>query len=153
MGGVMYAGPERLDSSIRTGIPYVGSVGALDMVNFAARETVPAKYENRNLEVHKAKVTLMRNTPEENTAMGQWRGEKLNQCQGKVRCLLPEGGVSAIDAPGQPFHDPEATKALFAALEATVQQNDQRQLIRVPCHINDPAFAAALAEQFRTITS
>ena len=151
MGGVMSAGPDRLGSVIRTGIPYVGSVGALDMVNFAAKETVPQKYAQRTLYVHNANVTLMRTTAEENALMGRWIGEKLNQCRGPVRFLLPEGGVSGIDAPGQPFHDPEADKALFDALEATVQQNEQRRIMRVPCNINDAAFAAALVEQFRAI--
>lgn len=151
MGGVMSAGPDRLGSIIRTGVPYVGSVGALDMVNFAAKDTVPEKYQHRNLYVHNANVTLMRTTAEENAAMGRWIGEKLNLCQGPVRFLLPEGGVSAIDAPGLPFHDPEADKALFEAIEATVQQTAQRRILRVPFNINDPAFAAALVEQFREI--
>lgn len=151
MGGVMSAGPERLDSVVRTGIPYVGSAGALDMVNFAAMNTVPEKYRNRNLYVHNANVTLMRTTPEENAAMGRWIGEKLNQCRGPTRFVLPEGGVSGIDAPGQPFYDPEADKALFAALEATVRQTEERRIVRVPRHINDPGFAAALAEEFRAV--
>ena len=151
MGGVMSAGPERLDSVVRTGIPYVGSAGALDMVNFAAMNTVPEKYRNRNLYVHNANVTLMRTTPEENAAMGRWIGEKLNQCRGPTRFVLTEGGVSGIDAPGQPFYDPEADKALFAALEATVRQTEERRIVRVPRHINDPGFAAALAEEFRAV--
>lgn len=151
MGGVMSAGPDRLGCIIRTGVPYVGSVGALDMVNFAARDTVPEKYASRNLYVHNANVTLMRTTVEENVVMGRWIGEKLNQCQGLVRFLLPEGGVSAIDAPGMPFHDPAADKALFESLEATVQQNERRRIVRVPCNLNDPAFAAALVEQFNIV--
>jgi uncharacterized protein (UPF0261 family) len=151
MGGVMSAGPERLDSIAKTSIPYVGSLGALDMVNFAAMDTVPAQYRARKLHVHNANVTLMRTTAKENAEMGQWIGQKLNQCQGEVRLLIPEGGVSAIDAPGQPFHDPEADQALFASLEATVKQTAQRKLIRVSCNINDPAFAQALAAEFRSI--
>jgi uncharacterized protein (UPF0261 family) len=151
MGGVMSAGPQRLDSIAKTGIPYVGSLGALDMVNFAAMETVPARYRSRKLHVHNANVTLMRTTPQENAEMGQWIGQKLNQCQGDVRFLIPEGGVSAIDAPGQPFYDPEADKALFAGLEAVVQQTARRKLIRLPYNLNDPAFAQALAEEFRSI--
>ena len=151
MGGVMSAGPDRLGSVIRTQVPYVGSVGALDMVNFAAKDTVPEKYRQRNLYVHNANVTLMRTTAEENAAMGRWIGEKLNLCQGPVRFLLPEGGVSVIDAPDQPFYDPAADKALFDALEATVRQTEQRRLVRVPCNINDAAFAAALVEQFRSL--
>jgi uncharacterized protein (UPF0261 family) len=151
MGGVMSAGPDRLGAVIRTKLPYVGSVGALDMVNFGAMDTVPEKYKGRNLYVHNANVTLMRTTKEENAAMGRWIGDKLNECEGEVRFLLPEGGVSAIDAPGQPFHDPEADQALFEAIEATVKPTEGRKVIRVPHHINDVAFAEALAEQFRTI--
>lgn len=152
MGGVMSAGPDRLGSIARTSIPYVGSLGALDMVNFAAVETVPEKYKNRKLHVHNANVTLMRTTPEENAKMGAWIGEKLNQCQGEVRFLIPEGGVSVIDAPDMPFYDPEADKALFESLEAVVKQTDKRKLIRLPYNLNDPAFAQALAEQFELIT-
>lgn len=149
MGGVMSAGPDRLGSIIRTRIPYVGSLGALDMVNFGAKETVPAKYANRNLYVHNANVTLMRTTAEENALMGRFIGEKLNQCEGEVRFLIPEGGVSVIDAPGQPFYDSEADKALFDSLRATVKQTAKRQLISVNANINDPAFVQALAEAFR----
>jgi uncharacterized protein (UPF0261 family) len=152
MGGVMSAGPDRLGSIARTGIPYVGSLGALDMVNFAAVDTVPEKYKDRKLHVHNANVTLMRTTPEENEAMGRWIGEKLNACEGEVRFLIPEGGVSVIDAPGMPFYDPEADKALFGSLEATVKQTAKRRLVRLPYNLNDPAFAEALAEHLRAVT-
>lgn len=151
MGGVMSAGPDRLGCIIRTGVPYVGSVGALDMVNFAAMDTVPEKYRQRTLYAHNANVTLMRTTAEENAAMGRWIGERLNLCEGPVRFLLPEGGVSAIDVPGMPFHDPEADRALFEAIESTVRQNPTRRVLRVPCAINDAAFAAALVDNFREI--
>ncbi|MDR1827686.1 MAG: Tm-1-like ATP-binding domain-containing protein [Methylobacteriaceae bacterium] len=151
MGGVMSAGPDRLGAIIRTKIPYVGSVGALDMVNFGAMDTVPEKYKGRNLYVHNANVTLMRTTAAENAEMGKWIADKLNQCEGEVRFLLPGGGVSAIDAPGQPFHDPEADEALFAAIEKGVQQTAKRKVIRLPLHINDPAFAEALADNLRSI--
>ena len=151
MGGVMSAGPDRLGSVIRTGIPYAGSVGALDMVNFASLPTVPEKYKNRNLYVHNENVTLMRTTPDENVAMGKWIGERLNQCSGPVRFFLPEGGISAIDAPGMPFYDPEADAALFTALEQTVVQTANRRLIRVPQHINDPAFAEQITRAFLEI--
>jgi uncharacterized protein (UPF0261 family) len=153
MGGVMSAGPDRLGAVIRTKLPYVGSLGALDMVNFGAMETVPEKYKGRKFHVHNANVTLMRTTREENANMGRWIGEKLNQCEGKVRFLIPEGGVSVIDAPGQPFYDPEADKALFDSLEATVRQTERRKIIRLPFNINDPAFAEALAEQLKAVIS
>jgi uncharacterized protein (UPF0261 family) len=151
MGGVMSAGPDRLGAIIRTRIPYVGSLGALDMVNFGAVDTVPEKYKARKLHIHNANVTLMRTTKEENAAMGKWIGEKLNKCEGEVRFLIPEGGVSAIDAPGQPFYDPEADKALFDSLEETVKQTAKRKIIRLSHHINDLAFAEALAEQLRSV--
>ncbi len=153
MGGVMSAGDDRLGAIIRTGIPYVGSVGALDMVNFAAMPTVPEKYRDRNLYVHNENVTLMRTTVEENVAMGKWIGERLNLCTGKVRFLLPEGGVSAIDAPGMPFHDPEADAALFGAIEETVKQTDERRIIRVPHHINSLEFAKTVKMHFLEISA
>ncbi|MBF0530929.1 MAG: Tm-1-like ATP-binding domain-containing protein [Deltaproteobacteria bacterium] len=152
MGGVFSAGEDRLGSIIRTQIPYVGSVGALDMVNFGAKETVPPQFRDRKLHVHNANVTLMRTTAEENRRMGLWIAAKLNQCQGPVRFLLPEKGVSMIDAPGMPFHDPEADAALFAALEEALIQTDRRRLIKLPYHINDPGFSKALADNFKEIT-
>ena len=151
MGGVMSAGDDRLGAIIRTGIPYVGSVGALDMVNFAARPTVPQKYQDRLLYEHNANVTLMRTTPEENTLMGEWIGARLNMCKGKVRFLLPEKGVSAIDAPDMPFHSPEARENLFAAIERTVVQTADRKVLRVPHHINDQGFAQATVDAFLEI--
>jgi uncharacterized protein (UPF0261 family) len=150
-GGVLSAGPDRLGAAIRTGLPYVGSVGALDMVNFQAFDTVPERYRGRRLHRHNPQVTLMRTTPEENRQMGEWLGERLNQCPGEVRVLIPEKGVSAIDAPGQPFYDPQADAALFAALEKTFRPTAKRRLERLPLHINDPKFSAALVERFRAI--
>jgi uncharacterized protein (UPF0261 family) len=152
MGGVFSAGEDRLGAIARTGVPYVGSCGALDMVNFGALETVPERYRARNLYVHNPQVTLMRTTPDENRRIGAWIGAKLNACEGEVRFLLPEGGVSLIDAPGQPFHDPAADVALFEALEATVRQTARRRLIRRPHNLNDPPFAEALVASFREIT-
>jgi uncharacterized protein (UPF0261 family)/ABC-type branched-subunit amino acid transport system ATPase component len=151
MGGILPATEDRFGAIIRTKLPYVGSVGALDMVNFAAPETVPAHYRHRNLYPHNPQITLMRTTAEENRRMGRWIGERLNQMEGPVRFLIPEGGVSALDAPGKPFWDPEADAALFAALAETVRVSANRQLIRLPHHINDPAFAAALAQNFRVL--
>jgi uncharacterized protein (UPF0261 family) len=148
MGGVMSAGEDRLGAIARTGIPYVGSCGALDMVNFGGVETVPQQYRQRKLHVHNAQVTLMRTTPEENKNMGEWIGRKLNACEGPVRFFIPEKGVSIIDVEGMPFHDPEADQALFEALERTVVQTAQRQLIKLPLAINDPAFANAMADAF-----
>jgi uncharacterized protein (UPF0261 family)/ABC-type branched-subunit amino acid transport system ATPase component len=151
MGGILAATEDRFGAIIRTRFPYVASVGALDMVNFAAPDTVPAHYRGRTLYPHNPQVTLMRTTAEENRRMGRWIGEKLNLMEGPVRFLLPEGGVSALDAPGKPFWDPEADAALFAAITETVRVTASRQIIRLPHHINDPAFAAALAQHFRAL--
>ncbi|MCZ8187485.1 MAG: ABC transporter permease [Beijerinckiaceae bacterium] len=151
MGGILPATEDRFGSVIRTKIPYVGSVGALDMVNFAAPDTVPAQYRHRLFYPHNPQITLMRTTAEENARMGRWIGERLNLMEGPVRFLLPEGGVSALDAPGQPFWDPAADAALFDSLASTVRVTATRQLIRLPHHINDPAFAAALVQHFRAL--
>ncbi len=151
LGGVFPATEDRFGAVIRTRMPYVGSVGALDMVNFAAPGTVPEKYRGRTFYEHNPQITLMRTTAAECAAMGRWIGAKLNQMEGPVRFLLPEGGVSALDAPGKPFHDPAARAALYDALEATVRQTANRQLVRLPHHINDPAFSAALVAAFRAL--
>ena len=149
-GGVFPATEDRFGAVIRRRMPYIGSVGALDMVNFGAPDTVPEKYKGRLFYPHNPQVTLMRTTADENAQMGKWIGERLNRMEGPVRFFLPEGGVSALDAPGKPFHDPAARKALFDALEATVRQTATRQLIRLPQNINDPAFSAAMVAAFQS---
>ncbi|MGY3617277.1 Tm-1-like ATP-binding domain-containing protein [Bradyrhizobium sp. USDA 10063] len=151
MGGVFPATDDRFGAIIRSRVPYVGSVGALDMVNFGAPDTIPERYHQRKFHVHNPQVTLMRTTVEENERMGRWIGERLNQMDGPVRFFLPEGGVSALDAAGQPFWDPDADAALFRALERTVRQTGNRQLIRVRRNINDPEFAAAIVAAFRPL--
>jgi len=151
LGGVLSAGPDRLGAIARSRVPYVGSVGALDMVNFWAPESVLAQYRSRRLHRHNPQVTLMRTTAEECRQIGTWIAERLNRCEGPVRFLIPEKGVSALDAPGQPFHDPEADAALFEALARTLKPTATRRLIRLPYHINDPEFADALVAQFREI--
>ncbi len=153
VGGTLACTEDRLGAVARTRVPYVGSVGALDMVNFGALATIPERFKGRNLYVHNPQVTLMRTTAEENAAIGRWLGERLNACEGQIRFLIPEGGVSLIDAPGQPFHDPEADAALFAAIEATVRQTELRRVERLPMAINDPAFASALVAAFREISA
>ncbi|MCA1372832.1 MULTISPECIES: ABC transporter permease [unclassified Bradyrhizobium] len=151
MGGVFPATEDRFGAIIRSRLPYVGSVGALDMVNFGAPDTIPERYRGRKFHVHNPQVTLMRTTAEENERMGRWIGERLNQMDGPVRFFLPEGGVSALDARGQPFWDPDADAALFRTLERTVRQTGNRQLIRIPKNINDPDFAAAIVSAFRNL--
>ncbi|TFV75130.1 ABC transporter permease [Bradyrhizobium frederickii] len=151
MGGVFPATEDRFGAIVRTRLPYVGSVGALDMVNFGAPDTIPERYRGRKFHVHNPQVTLMRTTVEENERMGRWIAERLNQMDGPVRFFLPEGGVSALDARGQPFWDPDADAALFRALERDVRQTSSRRLIRIPKNINDPDFAAAIVSAFRTL--
>jgi uncharacterized protein (UPF0261 family) len=151
MGGVFACTEDRFGAVIRTRVPYIGSVGALDMVNFGPPETVPARYRGRLFYEHNPQVTLMRTTPEENALMGRWIAERLNQMEGQVRFFLPEGGVSALDAAGQPFDDPAARRALFEAIEGNVRQTASRQIIRLPHNINDPEFAAAVTAAFRSL--
>ena len=151
LGGVMPATEDRFGAVIRSRIPYIGSCGALDMVNFGAMETVPERYRGRLLHVHNPTVTLMRTTAEENARIGRWIGERLNRMEGSVRFFLPEGGVSALDAAGRAFFDPRADEELFRALEDTVRQTGSRRLIRLPSNINDPAFAAEIVAEFHRL--
>jgi uncharacterized protein (UPF0261 family)/ABC-type branched-subunit amino acid transport system ATPase component len=153
VGGVLPATEDRFGAIIRTRVPYVGSLGALDMVNFGPRDTVPERFQRRKLHVHNPQVTLMRTTAEENAAFGRWIGQRLNQMDGPVRFLIPELGVSALDAPGEPFWDPEADAALARALEQTVRQTSNRQIIRIRRNINEPEFSSAVVAAFRSLTS
>ena len=122
------------------------------MVNFWAPETVPEHWKARLFYQHNPNVTLMRTTAEECRAVGEWIGEKLNACEGPVRFLIPEKGVSALDIDGGAFWDPVADAALFEALETTVRQTDLRRIQRLPLHINDPEFAEAAVAAFHEIT-
>jgi uncharacterized protein (UPF0261 family) len=150
-GGVLACTDDRFGAVMRSQAPYVGSCGALDMVNFGAMETVPQHYRGRKLYPHNPQVTLMRTTVEENIQQARWIANRLNQCRGEVRFLLPLGGVSALDAPGQPFWAPDADAALFETLASEFQQTDRRKLVRLPFHVNDPNFAEAAVEQFLAI--
>lgn len=151
-GGVLASTEARLDVVAATGLPYVGSVGALDMINFWAPETMPAAYRDRLLYRHNANVTLVRTTVEECRRLGAWIGDKLNRCDGPVRFLIPEKGVSALDIEGGAFFDPVADAALFDAIEKSIIWSDRRRLVRLPCHINDPAFADAVASHWHDIS-
>ena len=153
LGGVLSAGEDRLGAIARSGIPYVGSLGALDMVNFGSPETVPDRYAGRNLYRHNPQVTLMRTSAEECRRIGRWIADKLNRCTGPVRLLIPEKGVSALDAPNQPYYDPQADAALFDSIEDSIVQSEKRTVLRLPYHINDPDFSTALAFHFREIAS
>jgi uncharacterized protein (UPF0261 family) len=150
-GGVLPATPDRLDVIAATRLPYVGSVGALDMVNFWAPETVPERYRSRTFYHHNSNVTLMRTTADECRQIGEWIGAKLNRCEGPVRFLIPEKGVSALDIKGGAFWDSAADEALFSAIESTIVPSANRRIIRLPLHVNDPAFAEAIVTAFREI--
>jgi uncharacterized protein (UPF0261 family) len=150
-GGVLSAGPTRMDVFANLAIPYVGSCGALDMVNFGPFSSVPERFSERKLYRHNPTVTLMRTTPEENRAIGLFIAGKLNAMKGAVRFLIPEGGVSAIDKPGQPFHDPDADQILFTTIEQNFVTTSNHKLVRLPNHINDEAFAEALVSAWLEI--
>ena len=152
-GGVLSAGAGRLDVFSHKSLPYVGSCGALDMVNFWAMETVPQRYKERTLHRHNSNVTLMRTTAEECRQIGSFIARKLNAMSGPVRFLIPEGGLSGLDRPGGPFWDPAADKALFEAISKEFRPGGNRKLIRRPNHINDPAFAEALVAHFEELTA
>ena len=142
VGGVLSAGPHRMEVAGRMGIPQVISVGALDMVNFGPLDSVPEKFRNRRLYQHNPTVTLMRTTSGENAQLGQIIAQKASAARGPVTIILPLRGVSAIDAPGQPFHDPEADRALFEAIRKAVHGNVK--VVDVDAHINDAVFAERL---------
>ena len=144
-GGVLSAGPGRLDAASRTATPQVVSCGALDMVNFHALETVPEVFAARKLYRHNPTVTLMRTTPDECYQLGRMVGAKVSHTAGKASILVPLRGISAIDAPGQPFYDPEADAALFQGLrDATLPHV---RLEELDMHINDPEFGVAIADR------
>ena len=152
MGGVFPATDDRFGAIIRTRMPYVGSVGALDMVNFGAPDTVPERYRQRKFHVHNPQVTLMRTTPEENERIGRWIGERLNRMDGPVRFFLPEGGVSALDAPGPAVLGSGGRRG--AVPRAGTQRAPDRQLASSSAsgsHINEPEFASAIVDAFRPL--
>lgn len=145
VGGVLSAGEDRLGAAGRKGIPQVVSCGALDMVNFHARETVPERFKSRNLYKHNPTVTLMRTTADECREIGKKIAGKLNQANGPVALILPLRGVSSLDAEGQPFFDPEADQVLFESLRENVAPNVN--VIELDLHINDAEFADRIAEE------
>ncbi|MFT8421556.1 MAG: Tm-1-like ATP-binding domain-containing protein [Gluconacetobacter sp.] len=150
-GGIFACGAERLEAIARTGVPYVGSCGGLDMVNFGTMESVPDHYRDRVFVRHNPFITLMRTTADECREMGRLIGERLNRCDGPVRFYYPENGFSELDRPGQPFYDPEADAAFRDALLATLRQTARRRVVSMPCALNDPAFARAMATDFKTL--
>lgn len=146
VGGVLNAGPNRLEAAALNQIPQVVSVGALDMVNFGPFDTVPPQFAKRNLYKHNPTVTLMRTTAEENKEIGRKIAEKLNMATGKTALFLPLKGVSLIDVEGQPFYGPEEDAALFDTLRSSVDQNVV-ELIEMDTDINDVTFAEAAAQK------
>jgi uncharacterized protein (UPF0261 family) len=145
VGGILSAGNERLTAAAIMGIPQVVSVGALDMVNFGPMDTVPEKFRNRRLHAHNSNVTLMRTTPEENDLLGREIALKANTAKGPTAIVFPLLGVSALDAPGQPFWWPEANQALRDSLKLYLSPNVE--CIEMNLHINDPAFGQACAQK------
>jgi uncharacterized protein (UPF0261 family) len=150
VGGVLSAGPDRLRGVGRAAIPQVVSLGALDMVNFGPRDTVPERFEDRNLYVHNPTITLMRTTSEEMAELGRRIAERLNGTSGPAVLFVPLRGVSAIDVDGQPFRDAEADEALFAALREDLDTS-KVELVEVDADVNDPAFATAMADRLHEL--
>jgi uncharacterized protein (UPF0261 family) len=145
VGGVLAAGPTRLEAAARGGVPAIVVPGCLDMVNFWAPDTVPERFASRTFYQHNPNVTLMRTNAEENTAIGRAIAEKLNASSGPVTVLMPTGGLSVIDAPGGPFWSPEADGALFASLRENLRTDIE--VIEMDCNINDPEFAERCARE------
>ena len=146
VGGVLSAGPNRLEAAGRNHVPQVVSVGALDMVNFGPIDTIPEKFKDRNLYKHNPTVTLMRTTVEENIKFGQKIAEKLNASFGKTVLILPLKGVSMIDAPGQPFYGSKEDEALFDTLKNNIDK-DKVNIVEMDNNINEKAFAQRAAEE------
>src|SRR5262249_48846522 len=144
VGGELSAGRDRLTAAALRGVPQVISLGALDMVNFGPRHTVPDRLRDRRFYQHNPNVTLMRTTPGENDVLGKEIAEKASAAGGPTAVLVPLRGVSAIDAAGQPFWWPEADAALFQSLRNWM--SPRVKLIELDLHINDPPFAQAAAE-------
>ncbi|HEY9291657.1 MAG TPA: Tm-1-like ATP-binding domain-containing protein [Microlunatus sp.] len=146
VGGVLSAGPDRLTAAGAAGLPQVVSLGALDMVNFGPRDTVPQEFEGRLFFEHNPTVTLMRTTPAENSALGSSVGAKLAKATGPTVLIIPRGGVSALDAPGLPFADDVADQALFEAVLSAVGSSPV-EVIDDDRHVNDAGFARRAADR------
>ncbi len=145
VGGVLGAGPTRLEAAARLGVPAVVGPGCLDMVNFQAPSTVPNRFEGRRFYHHNPQVTLMRTTPEEAAEIGRVIAEKLNASIGQVTVMLPLKAISVISAIGQAFHDEAADEALFTAIKTTLRKDIPVK--ELPLEINDEAFAEAAARE------
>lgn len=149
VGGVLSAGPDRLEAAGELGLPQVVSLGALDMVNFGPRESVPERFSGRNLYVHNPTITLMRTTPEECLELGRQIGRKLSAATGPVALYIPLKGVSMIAVEGQVFHDPAADEALLRGLHETLGANVEVHELEMD--VNDEAFATAMADRLHAM--
>ncbi len=143
LGGILSAGPSRLEAAARHAIPAIVTPGCLDMVNFGPRESVPAQFASRTLYPHNPQITLMRTTPAECAELGRILAEKVNLSTGPITVLLPKQAISIISAAGQPFHDPIADEALFTAIHHHLRPGIP--VLEMNSAINDPAFAEACA--------
>jgi len=149
LAGISPAGAAAGEAAGAAGVPQVVSLGALDMVNFGPRESVPPRFDDRNLYVHNPTVTLMRTTPDECAELGRTIGRKLSGATGPTVLFIPQGGVSMIAVPGQPFHDADADEALVAGLRETL--GDSVEVHERAEDINDPAFAIAMADRLHEL--
>jgi uncharacterized protein (UPF0261 family) len=143
VGGVLSAGPKRLNAAGKLGIPQVVCPGALDMVNFNVRDSVPRKFRKRRFTQHRQGVTLMRTTKRENEKLGQLMAKKLNRARGPVVVAVPQKGFSAYDRKSGPFFDPDADRAFTRALERNLRE--EIQVMKIDAHINDERFAVEIA--------
>ncbi|PSS06050.1 UPF0261 protein like [Actinidia chinensis var. chinensis] len=148
VGGVMACEASRFDCIMEKKIPLVLSVGALDMVNFGAINTIPSNFQQRKIYKHNDQVSLMRTTADENKKFAAFIANKMNKSSSKICVCLPEKGISALDAPGKPFYDPEATSALIDELRRVIQTNEDRQVKVLPYHINDLEFVNEVVDSF-----
>ncbi len=153
VGGVFPAGSQRFKALVESRVPLILSLGALDMVNFGARETVPAPFSDRLFHVHNAQVTLMRTNAEENRLIARFIATRIRKAVSPVFVLIPELGLSALDAPGQPFHDPGTNAILFQELEEQLKNCDACKVVRVRQHINDREFAEAVVQHYNSLAS
>jgi uncharacterized protein (UPF0261 family) len=147
VGGVLNAGPERMDAAARAKVPVVIAPGCLDMVNFGEEASVPNKFAGRNFYIHNPQVTLMRTTPDECAQLGRILAAKANACTEGCAVMIPRKAISVISAAGQPFHDAAADEALFSALRT----NSRQPVEEFDLEINDPAFAKACAEKLLSL--
>lgn len=147
VGGVLTAGPERMDAAAKARVPVVVAPGCLDMVNFGEKASVPEKFADRNFYIHNPQVTLMRTSPEECARLGKIIAEKVNGYESPAEILIPRTAISVISAAGQPFHDAAADEALFAA----IRENSRQPVAEFDLEINDPAFAKACAERLLSL--